>query len=139
HLTDVPDLMGAHLFGYVGEVNDAILANDDTLKSGDIVGQSGIEKVYNALLMGQDGAKRVVVNSVGREIRTLDEDPPTEGKRLQLTIDYDLQKAVEDGFKASGFNGASVIVDPNDGEVLAFTSVPAYDPNAFATGIDRAT
>ena len=88
--------------------------------------------------MGDDGARRVVVNSVGREIRTLDEDPPSEGKRLQLTIDYDVQKAVEDGFKWSGFNGAAVILDPRSGEVLAFTSVPAYDPNAFASGIDRA-
>ena len=61
--------MAAHLFGYVGEVNDAQVTGDDGLKSGDIVGQAGIEKVYNALLMGEDGAKRVVVNSVGREIR----------------------------------------------------------------------
>ena len=134
-----PDAMAAHLFGYVGEVNDAQVSENDSLKSGDIVGQSGIEKVYNALLMGEDGAKRVVVNSVGREIRTLDEDPPTEGKRLQLTVDYDVQKAVEDGFKASGFNGAAVILDPHNGDVLAFTSVPSYDPNAFAAGIDRAT
>src|SRR5262245_44402735 len=98
-----PDTMAAHLFGYVGEVNDAQVADGDGLKSGDIVGQSGIEKTYNQLLMGQDGARRVVVNSVGREIRTLDEDEPTEGKRLQLTIDFDVQKAVEDGFAASGF------------------------------------
>jgi penicillin-binding protein 2 len=132
-----PDAMAAHLFGYVGEVNDAQVAESDSLKSGDVVGQSGIEKVYNNLLMGEDGARRVVVNSVGREIRTLDEDPPNEGKRIELTIDYDLQKAVEDGFKSSGFNGASVIMDPRSGEVLAFTSVPAYDPNAFAAGIDR--
>jgi penicillin-binding protein 2 len=132
-----PDAMAAHLFGYVGEVNDAQVAESDSLKSGDVVGQSGIEKVYNRLLMGEDGARHVVVNSVGREIRTLDEDPPNEGKRLELTIDYDLQKAVEDGFKSSGFNGASVIMDPHSGEVLAFTSVPAYDPNAFAAGIDH--
>src|SRR5438034_1329517 len=83
-----PETMAAHLFGYVGEVNDAQVSEDDALKSGDIVGQSGIEKVYNAMLMGHDGAKRVVVSSVGREIRTLDEDEPTEGKRLQLTVDY---------------------------------------------------
>src|SRR6267143_783628 len=135
-----PDTMGAHLFGYVGEVNDAQVAGGEGgLKSGDIVGQSGVEKVYNAMLMGEDGAKRVVVNSVGREIRTLEEDEPTEGKRLQLTIDADVQKAVEDGFKAAGFNGASVVLDPFSGDVLAFTSVPAYDPNAFAAGIDRAT
>jgi penicillin-binding protein 2 len=134
-----PDAMGAHLFGYVGEVNDAVLATDEGLKSGDIVGQSGIEKVYNSLLMGEDGARRVVVNSVGREIRTIQEDPPTAGKRVQLTIDYDVQKAIEDGFDAAGFNGAAVVLDPTDGAVLGFTSRPAYDPNAFAAGIDRAT
>src|SRR5262249_53514340 len=76
-----PDMLGAHLFGYVGEVNDSQVAETEGLKSGDIVGQSGIEKVYNALLMGDDGARRVVVNSVGREIRTLEEEPATEGKR----------------------------------------------------------
>src|SRR5437762_2402162 len=89
--------------------------------------------------MGAVGAKKVVVNSLGREIRTLEEDEPTEGKRLQLTIDADVRKAVEDGFKAAGFNGASVVLDPGNGDVLAFTSVPAYDPNAFAAGIDRVT
>src|SRR6267378_732074 len=135
-----PETMGAHLFGYVGEVNDAQVAGGEGgLKSGDIVGQSGIEKVYNAMLMGEDGAKRVVVNSVGREIRTLEEDQPTEGKRLQLTIDYDVQKAIEDGFDALGFNGAAVVLDPTSGDVLGFTSRPAYDPNAFAAGIDRVT
>jgi penicillin-binding protein 2 len=139
-----PDRMGAHLFGYVGEVNDALLQSNPDLKSGDIVGQSGIEKIYNTLLMGEDGAKRVVVNSVGREIRTLDEDEPTEGKRLKLTIDLDLQKAVEDAFDATGAAGltnagAVVILDPSNGEILAFTSRPAYDPNAFAAGIDGTT
>ena len=134
-----PETLAAHLFGYVGEVNDTQVAVDDSLKSGDIVGQSGIEKWYNSLLMGEDGARRVVVNSVGREIRTLEEDQPIEGKRLQLTVDYDVQKAVEDGFKTAGFNGAAVVLDPTTGEVLAYTSVPAYDPNAFASGVDRAT
>src|SRR6266487_6469628 len=134
-----PETMGAHLFGYVGEVNDAQVAGDDGLKSGDIVGQSGIEKVYNATLRGEDGAKRVVVNSVGREIRTLEEDAPTEGHRLQLTLDYDVQKAIEDGFDSIKFNGAAVVLDPSNGDVLGFTSRPAYDPNAFASGIDRVT
>ncbi len=77
--------LAAHLFGYVGQVNDEMVASDDALKSGDLVGQAGIEKIYNALLMGEDGAKRVVVNSLGREIRMLDEEPPTEGKRLLRT------------------------------------------------------
>src|SRR5262245_32157644 len=135
-----PETMGAHLFGYVGEVNDTQVANGEgDLKSGDIVGQSGIEKVYNAMLMGDDGAKRVVVNSVGREIRTLEEEQPTEGHRLQLTVDIDVQKAIEDSFDVLGFNGAAVVLDPQNGDVLGFTSRPAYDPNAFAGGIDRVT
>ena len=134
-----PDTLAAHLFGYVGEVSDRDVSANDALRSGDIVGQSGIEKIYNADLMGEDGARRVVVNSVGREIRTLEEEPPVEGKRLQLTIDYDVQKAIEDSFDQLGFNGAAVVLDPANGDVLGFTSRPTYDPNAFAAGIDRVT
>lgn len=134
-----PETMAAHLFGYVGEVSDNQLTDVDGLKSGDVVGQAGIEKIYNAVLMGEDGARRVVVNSVGREIRTLEQEEPVEGKRVQLTIDSDVQRSVEDAFKATPFNGAAVILDPRDGDVLAFASLPAYDPNAFAAGIDRAT
>src|SRR5437899_12901640 len=118
--------MAAHLFGYVSEVSDRDVADGES-KSGDIVGQSGIEKTYNALLMGEDGARRVVVNSVGREIRTLEEDEPNEGKRLQLTVDLDVQKAIEDGFDAIDLNGSAVVLDPNDGGILGFTSRPAYD------------
>ena len=131
------DAMAAHLFGYVGEASDTQIGEGIT--SGAIVGQSGIERVYNRLLMGQDGARRVVVNSVGREIREIAEIPPVEGRRVQLTIDYDLQKAAEDGFRHAGFNGAALIMDPRNGEVLTYVSLPAYDPNDFAGGIDRAT
>jgi penicillin-binding protein 2 len=134
--------MAAHLFGYVSEVTESQLqkAEYDGAEPGSIVGQAGVELAYNKLLMGTDGSKTVVVNSVGREIgRPLGEDPPKEGQRLQLTIDADVQKAAEDGFEASGFNGAAVVLDPRNGEVLSFTSRPAYDPNAFAEGIDRAT
>ena len=139
-----PETLGAHLFGYVGEVSDAQVAENSSLKSGDLTGQSGIERVYNSYLVGEDGARRVVVNSVGREIRTLEEEPPTEGKRLQLTIDLDVQKAIEDAFKAADAGGianagAAVVLDPRNGEVLGFTSRPAFDPNDFSGGIDRQT
>ncbi len=130
--------MAAHLLGYVSEATDAQLAADN-LKSGAIVGQAGIERTHNRDLMGTDGARTVVVNSLGREIRTLDEVEPTEGRRLKLTIDYDVQKAAEDGFKALGFWGAAAAIDPRTGEVLSLVSLPAYDPNSFAGGIDRTT
>ena len=133
------DALAAHLFGYVGEITEGQLAATDGLHAGDVVGQSGIEKVYNRLLMGADGARRVVVNSLGREIRTLDEVPPSEGRRVQLTIDYDMQRAAEEAFRGYGYAGAAVILDPRNGEVLTYVSLPSYDPNAFATGIDRVT
>jgi len=131
------EAMAAHLFGYVGQANDAQVEAGAT--QGAIVGQQGLEKAYNDLLMGTDGAKRVVVNSVGREIRTLEEIPPVEGRRVQLTIDSDLQRAAEDGFRLAGFNGAALILDPRNGEVLTYASLPSYDPNDFAVGIDRVT
>src|SRR5688572_2616652 len=79
------DALAAHLFGYVGQASDTQLG--DGITQGAIIGQSGVERVYNKLLMGRDGAKRVVVNSVGREIRTEAEVRPEEGRRVQLTID----------------------------------------------------
>jgi penicillin-binding protein 2 len=131
------DQIGAHLFGYVGEATDTQVEADQAIKIGDIVGQSGFEKAHNALLMGKDGARTVIVNSVGREMGELERVEPVEGRRLRLTIDYDIQKAIEDSFSAAGFNGAAVVLDPTTGEVLGFTSRPAFDPNAFADGIDR--
>ena len=131
------DALAAHLFGYVGEAAESQVG--DGITSGAIVGQMGIERVYNKLLMGQDGAKVVVVNSTGREIRELERVRPKEGRRVQLTIDYDLQKAAEDGFRHAGFNGAALIMDPHNGDVLSFVSLPTFNPNDFAAGIDRAT
>ena len=135
--------MAAHVFGYVSEVTEAQLQRADFvgIEAGALVGQAGAEQAYNKLLMGKDGSRTVVVNSVGREINLVEggEQKPSEGQRLQLTIDADVQRATEDGFAATGFDGAAVVLDPRNGEVLAFTSRPAYDPNSFAGGIDRAT
>ena len=133
--------VAAHLFGYLGEVSDAQLASADfqDARSGAVVGQSGIEQTYNQYLTGSDGARRVVVDNVGREIDTISEVAPDEGRQLQLTLDYDLQQAAEDAFAVEGFNGAAVVLDPRSGEILALVSLPAYDPNAFALGIDQDT
>jgi penicillin-binding protein 2 len=130
--------MAAHLIGYVGEASEDQMQSDG-VTTGSIVGQFGVERVYNKLLMGEDGAKRVVVNSMGREIRTLEEVPPVQGRRVQLTINYAMQKAAEDALRNYGYNGSAVVLEPKSGEVLTLTSLPAFDPNDFATGIDRAT
>jgi penicillin-binding protein 2 len=127
--------MAAHLFGYVGQANDTQVGGG--IASGAIIGQSGVERVYNDLLMGVRGTRQVMVNSLGREIRTIEEVLPTHGGRIQLTIDQDLQRAAEDGFAQAGFWGAAVILDPRNGEVLSLVSLPAFDPNDFAEGIDQ--
>ena len=130
--------VAAHLFGYVGEVSDVQLSTSEFqgVRGGAVVGKSGLESGYNELLMGNDGTRQVVVDSVGREIDVLGELPPREGRQLQLTLDYDLQEAAEDAFALAGFDGAAVVLDPRSGELLALVSLPAYDPNAFAMGID---
>jgi penicillin-binding protein 2 len=130
--------LGAHLLGYVGEASEQQVI-DDQVATGTVLGQSGLERTYNRALMGEDGARRVVVNSVGREIRTLDEAPPVEGRRVQLTLDADMQRAAEEGFRTTGYWGSAVVLDPRSGDVLTLVSLPAYDPNAFAAGIDRVT
>ena len=133
--------LASHLFGYVGEVTEAQLreATDERIRAGAIVGRSGIEQAYNGLLMGSDGARHIVVNSIGREIETIGEVAPAEGRQLQLTIDFDLQKAAEDAFNLEEFVGAAVVLDPNSGDVLALVSLPTYDPNDFVLGIDSDT
>jgi penicillin-binding protein 2 len=135
------DELAAHLFGYVGEVTESQLGRPEfgSLQPGAIVGQAGVEQAFNARLMGTDGNRYVKVNSLGREIEEVRKQDALEGQRLQLTIDYDLQRAAEDGFRATGFNGAAVFLDPGTGEVLSLVSLPAFDPNAFAVGVDRAT
>ncbi len=128
--------LAAHLIGYVGEASDQQMAVE-SVAAGSIVGQFGIERVYNQTLMGEDGARRVVVNSVGREIRPIEEIPAVEGQRVRLSLDYEMQRAAEDAFRAHGNWGAMVVLDPRNGDVLTMTSLPSFDPNAFATGIDR--
>jgi penicillin-binding protein 2 len=135
------DGLGAHLFGYVGEITEAQLAKPEYqgLTSGALIGQAGIEQTYNKLLMGRDGARVVTVNSTGREISEGEGVTPIEGQRLQLTIDYDIQKAAQDGFETTGYQGSAVMLDARNGEVLSLISRPAFDPNSFSGGIDAKT
>lgn len=127
----------AHAIGYVGEVSEDMLNTDrfDLYQKGDIVGQSGVELQYNDLLMGQDGKRRVLVNSKGKEVgRPPDANiPAVPGKKLKLTIDLDIQKAAEQALE--GKNGAVVAMDPRNGEILAMVSRPTFDPNDFAVRI----
>lgn len=129
----------AHLIGYVGEVSEEMLNSPqfEVYERGDIVGQSGVELYYNDVLKGQDGSRKVLVNSKGKEVgRPKDANvPAVAGQKLKLTIDLDIQKAAE--MALEGKNGAIVAMNPRNGEILAMVSRPTFDPNAFAVRISR--
>jgi penicillin-binding protein 2 len=132
----IPGGFMAHASGYVGEVSEQqIEASNGKYRPGDIAGKSGLERQYNDLLVGTDGMRRVVVNSVGKEITHLDQQEPIPGKQIQLTIDYDLQEIAEKGLGDK--KGAVVALDPRTGEILAFASHPAPDPNDFAIRVSK--
>ncbi len=126
----------SHASGYVGEVSEQqIEASNGKLRPGDFAGKSGLERQYNDLLMGTDGMRRVVVNSVGKEVGRLSQQEATPGKQIQLTIDYDLQQIAEEGMADK--MGAIVALDARTGEVLAYVSRPAPDPNDFAVRVSK--
>jgi penicillin-binding protein 2 len=132
------DGFAAHLIGYVGEVSEEMLNNDPRYafyEPGDVVGQSGVEETYDAILRGQDGAHDVLVDSHGREVGRLGTEPSVPGKSLRLTIDMDIQRAAENAL--GDREGAVVALDPHTGEVLAMVSRPTFDPNEFAVRIGR--
>lgn len=126
----------AHASGYVGEVSEQqIEASNGRLRPGDIAGKSGLERQYNDILMGADGMRRVIVNSIGKEVGRLSQQEATPGKDIRLTIDYDLQTVAENTL--AGRKGSIVALDPRTGEVLAMVSHPAPDPNDFAIRISK--
>jgi len=124
----------AHAAGYVGEVSEQqIEASNGKLRPGDFAGKTGLERQYNDLLQGTDGMRRVVVNSIGKEVDRLSTQEAIPGKQIQLTIDYDLQQIAEQSLGPRP--GAVVALDPHTGEVLAMVSHPALDANDFAVRI----
>jgi penicillin-binding protein 2 len=126
----------AHASGYVGEVSEQqIEAGNGKYRPGDVAGKSGLERQYNDLLVGTDGMRRVIVNSIGKEMGRLSQQEAIPGKQIQLTIDYDLQQIAEEAM--AGKKGAVVALDPSSGEVLAFVSRPAPDPNDFAIRVSK--
>ncbi len=131
------DGFAAHLVGYVGEISENDLKNPkyDFYEPGDVVGKSGVEQAYDALLRGTDGSRDVIVNSHGRELGRLGEELAVPGKDLKLTIDLDVQMAAEKALE--GKNGAIVAMDPHNGDILAMVSRPNFDPNEFAVRLSK--
>lgn len=141
--------LAVHALGYVGEVSAYEIENGlfKGITQGSIVGKAGLEKSYDKVLRGEDGAFMEEVDVGGNVVKHYDAVKPTPGKNLQLTIDYRLQKALEDftdkhlaylrssGIAPKARAAAVVAVDPRNGAVRAMVSRPDYDPNLFVHGI----
>ena len=131
------DGFAAHLIGYVGEVSEQML-NDPRYafyEPGDVVGRSGVEQTYDALLRGTDGSRDIIVNSHGKELGNLGQTLAIPGKDLKLTVDLDVQMAAEKAME--GKTGAVIALDPHTGEVLALVSRPTFDPNQFSVHLTK--
>lgn len=132
--------MLAHVIGYVGEVSPDQLKQDSYkdkgYKPGDIIGQSGLEAVYDEYLRGRDGYRKVIVDSRGHIQDEIETVPPQPGQDLVTTIDLDLQKVAEEQLRNSPQKrGVMIAMDPNSGEILTMASYPTFDPNLFSQRI----
>src|SRR5713101_5353857 len=128
--------LAAHLLGYVGAPDE--LNKEDARKftfyQGDVEGKSNIEKSMDEYLRGKPGVRYLRRNAKGVIDGVLREDPPKQGANVFLTIDARIQAIAEEALRAIG-RGAAVVVDPNNGNVLAMASVPSFDPNTFIPSI----
>ena len=127
----------AHVVGYVGRISDKDLDEKERSRYRGVahIGKLGIESYYEGNLLGRIGYEQVETNAHGRVVRTLAREPAISGNHLHLTLDSRLQKVVRN--ELAGHRGAAVVLEPHTGEILAFVSMPDYDPNLFAKGIDQ--
>lgn len=133
--------VAAHVIGYIGRINqkdqDAIdeRGEDDNYIGTNYIGKEGVEKKYEKHLHGTTGYEEIEVSAGGRAIRTLSRNSATAGDNLILSVDIELQKIAEEAFGQR--RGALVAIEPSTGDVLAYVSMPSYDPNLFVEGIDQ--
>lgn len=125
----------AHVLGYVGRINERDLETLDPVKYAGThyVGKLGIERFYEPILHGDVGSRKVETNARGRVLRILEQDDPTPGVDIQLSLDLRLQQFTEKLLE--GRRASVVALDPKTGGILALVSTPAYDPNLFVMGI----
>lgn len=134
--------LASHVLGYIGRINpreaeamedwpEEELAN---YRGTEYIGKLGVEQSYEAQLHGNTGFEEVETSAGGRAVRRLRSRPATPGSTIHLSIDIKLQGLIERLY--GDRRGAMVVIDPRNGEVLAFVSKPTFDPNLFVDGID---
>ncbi|MDD3480636.1 MAG: penicillin-binding protein 2 [Patescibacteria group bacterium] len=132
----------SHVFGYVGRISEDELAGNEDYILTDYIGKSGLERTYEDILKGVNGKERIEVDSAGEIIRRYGQEEPILGDNMVLSIDFNLQKKLTEELtrqmkKAKVEKASAVAVNPQNGEVLAFVSLPTYDNNLFAKGISE--
>jgi len=127
----------AHLIGYLGEISSDELKSGkySGYRAGDYIGKFGVEKTYESLLRGKRGGRQVEVNAAGQVVRVLRTVEAFPGHNIYLSIDYLLQKKAEELLE--GLAGAIIAMEPATGQILAMTSSPAFDQNAFVNGMSH--
>jgi len=132
--------VGSHMLGYIGRISQRDLERIEKLgdpaayAGTDHMGKLGIEQSYESELHGTTGYEEVEITAGGRAVRTLKRTPSLPGNNLTLSVDIELQKVVEQAF--GDRRGALIAIEPKTGDVLAFVSMPTFDPNLFVDGID---
>lgn len=140
----------SHLIGRLGEISDKELKvmKKDGYKMTDIIGQKGLEELYDKIIRGEDGGQQVEVDNRGRPVKVLGQKNPIPGNDLYLTIDKAVQMAAEKSMQETmkhvqknGFPNAqaaaAIAINPKNGKILAMSSKPSFDPNLFVGGISR--
>ena len=127
----------SHVVGYLGEISENQLKSGHYPENrpGDFIGKYGVEMRWQNALNGVRGGEQVEVDAAGRKLQVISSKPPVPGANIYLTIDKDLQRLAEKSME--GKKGAIVAMDPNNGEILALASGPAFDPNLFIGGIAK--
>jgi penicillin-binding protein 2 len=137
----LPSLSTSHLLGYTGKISETELASaGGEYQMIDYVGKTGLEYFWENELKGVTGKKQIEVDALGREKKILNSQKAVDGHSLLLSLDSAAQAKLEELLsatlaKARLKRGSAIVLDPNNGEVLAMISLPAYDDNLFARGI----
>ncbi|HYK01490.1 MAG TPA: penicillin-binding protein 2 [Thermoanaerobaculia bacterium] len=126
--------MAAHVLGFIGEVGDRELTQNNALEQGDLIGKRGVELMYDQYLRGKDGAEFWEYDADGRRLSEYApaRQQPVPGDNIYLTLDFELQRRAEQYFLENEMVGAAVALDPRNGEVLAMVSSPAFNPNIYS-------
>ncbi|HWM79743.1 MAG TPA: penicillin-binding transpeptidase domain-containing protein, partial [Methylomirabilota bacterium] len=124
----------AHLLGYVREVSDEQM-KQGRYRRGDMIGQSGLERMLDEHLRGRDGGERVEVDALGRPVQVMRREEPDPGHQVITTVDRRIQEAAERAM--AGRSGAVIVIDPRNGDVLAMTSSPAFPLDRLTGSLER--